>query len=175
MKDIITIAGNLANEPEHKRTANGTVITEFRVGSTHRRLDKSSGEWVDEETNWFNVSTFGRLAEHALQSLHKGDGVLLIGRLKVRDWENGDKRGRSVDIDADVIGHDLRWGTSTFRKASSSRGDSSGAGAGDAAGATTEGWTVPGGTESTEWPVVSVPATEPDARPLELAGVERPF
>lgn len=173
MKDIITISGNLSSEPEHKRLPNGTVITEFRVGSTHRRIDKSSGAWVDDETNWYAVSTFGRLAEHAFQSLHKGDGVVLIGRLKIRDWENGDQRGRSVDIHADAIGHDLRWGTSTFQKASSSRVGSSDPR--EDAPATTDEWAVPGGAETTDWPVTSVPATEGEVRPLELAGVEKPF
>ena len=48
----------------------------------------------------------------------KGDRVLVTGRLRLRDWDTGTKRGTAVEIDAEAIGHDLLWGTSTFSKSS---------------------------------------------------------
>ena len=37
-----------------------------------------------------------------------------MGRLRVRDWDNGERAGTSVEIEAENIGHDLVWGSSTF-------------------------------------------------------------
>jgi single-strand DNA-binding protein len=120
MSDSITITGNIATAPELKRTPNGVTITTFRVASALRRYDRATGTWVDAGTNWYTVSAFRGLAEHAYDSLHRGDRVLLTGRLRLREWENGAKRGLSVEIDAEAIGHDLLWGTSTFVKSSQS-------------------------------------------------------
>lgn len=115
MSDTITITGNIATEPE-RRESGGTPIASFRLASTQRRIDKESGQWVDAHTNWYTVSAFRQLAVHALESLHKGQRVIVTGKLKVRTWENASGKGTSVDIDAEGIGHDLLWGTTDFRK-----------------------------------------------------------
>jgi single-strand DNA-binding protein len=113
MSDTITIVGVIGTDPE-KKTWNGTPITTFRVASKDRRFDRATGAWVDGETNWYTVSAYRRLAEHAFASLHRRDRVILTGRLRVRNWDSGEKRGTSVDVDADAIGHDLLFGTTTF-------------------------------------------------------------
>src|SRR4029079_5343976 len=87
MNETITITGNVATEPEHKLTPGGVSITTFRIASGQRRYDRQTGGWVDGPTNWYSVSTFRSLADHAYDSLHKGDRVILTGRLKVREWE----------------------------------------------------------------------------------------
>jgi len=112
--DSITVTGNVATEPEFKRTQNGLGITSFRVASGQRRFDRQSERWTDAGTNWYTVSVFRGLADHAFASLHKGDRVILTGRLRQREWDNGEKRGTALDIEADAIGHDLLWGTTTF-------------------------------------------------------------
>ena len=119
MTDLITITGNLAAEPEQKTIAPGVLVTNFRVGSTHRRFDKSSEQWIDAYTSWYSVSAYRSLGEHAFESLHKGDRVIVSGRLRVREWDSGTKRGLAVEIDADAVGHDLLRGVSTFRKSGS--------------------------------------------------------
>lgn len=116
MSDTITITGNIATVPEHKRTQTGVPITTFRVASSQRRFDRATGGWIDGDTNWYSVSTFRGLAEHSFVSLHKGDRILVTGRLRLREWDTGAKKGTTAEIDADAIGHDLLWGTSTFRK-----------------------------------------------------------
>jgi single-strand DNA-binding protein len=121
MTDTITIIGNLAAEPEHKVTG-GTSVTNFRVGSTHRRYDKASEQWVDVFTNWYQVSAFRALGENAHASLHKGDRVIVTGRLRLREWDNGTKRGLAVELEAEAIGHDLLRGSTTFSKSGLSRG-----------------------------------------------------
>lgn len=114
--DTITITGNVATPPELKRTSTGVTIATFRVASGQRRYDREAGAWSDVGTNWYTVSAFRTLADHAFTSLHKGDRVILTGRLRLREWDNGTRRGTAIEIDAEAIGHDLRWGTTTFRK-----------------------------------------------------------
>jgi single-strand DNA-binding protein len=62
------------------------------------------------------VTAFRDLAVNASQSLHKGDRVVTVGRLKVRDWSNDDRSGTSVEIEADSLGHDLYWGVTDYTK-----------------------------------------------------------
>ena len=116
MQDTITIVGNVATDPTQGRTANGTPVTNFRLASTHRRFDDATQTWVDVSTNWYSVAAFRQLAENAKASLRSGDSVIVTGRMKIRSWENNGKQGTSVDIDADAIGHDLRWGTAAYRR-----------------------------------------------------------
>ena len=122
MSDTITVTGNIATEPEHKRTPAGVAITTFRLASGQRRYDRESGAWIDSGTNWYTVSTFRGLAEHAFASLHKGDRVILTGRLRLRDWDTGSRKGTTAEIDAEAIGHDLLWGTTHFEKDGTARG-----------------------------------------------------
>lgn len=175
MNETITITGNIATDPEYKSTAGGVPLTKFRVASSQRRYDRQSGTWSDGETNWYSVSLFRSLADHAYASLRKGDRVLLTGRLHVRAWDNGAKQGTTVEIEAEAIGHDLLWGTSRFEKRRSSavleRAES------EAANRAPDEWAAPGvdGDAGQEWPVVTVPTGVEESRPLELAGVEAPF
>jgi single-strand DNA-binding protein len=138
--DTITITGNVATDPELKRTAAGVAITTFRVASGRRKYDRDSGTWSDSGTNWYTVSVFRMLADHAFHSLSKGDRVILTGRLRLREWDNGTRRGTAVEIDADAIGHDLLWGTTTFVK------DARAAGGGGTAWTAAPGdaWAAPG-------------------------------
>lgn len=116
MHDTVTIVGNVATDPTQGRTASGVPVTNFRLASTHRRFDDASQAWVDVSTNWYSVAAFRQLAENAKASLRSGDSVIVTGRMKIRSWENNGKQGTSVDIDADAIGHDLRWGMTAYRR-----------------------------------------------------------
>lgn len=118
MSDHITVIGNVAATPELRRTGAGDPVTSFRVGSTSRRRDAQTGQWVDGETNWYRVSAFRGLGEHAFASVTKGQRVIVVGRLRVRRWESAGKSGTDVEIDAEAIGHDLLFGTSAFSRAS---------------------------------------------------------
>lgn len=117
MTDLITIIGNLSADPERKTIAPGLVVTNFRVGSTARRYDKNAGHWVDLYTNWYAVSAYRTLGEHAFASLHKGERVIVSGRQRLREWDNGTRKGVTAEIEALALGHDLLWGTSRFLRA----------------------------------------------------------
>ena len=104
----------------------GLAITSFRLASSQRRYDRTQQRWIDADTNWYTVSCFRGLATNAAGSVVKGDRVMVTGRLKIRDWENTDRSGTTVEIDAENVGHDLFWGTSTFTRTLTSSADVSG-------------------------------------------------
>lgn len=117
MFNTLTIVGNVATDPVLGTTAAGVAVTNFRLASPQRRFDSATQRWVESGTNWYSVAAYRRLAEHAKASLRSGDSVIITGRLKIRNWESNGKHGTSIDLDADVIGHDLRWGTSAYARA----------------------------------------------------------
>ena len=116
MSEIITVTGLVATTPRHLVTQDGLPITSFRMAASHRRFDRTANKWVDGETNWFTVTAFRQLAINAAGSISKGERVLVTGKLRVRDWDNGERAGTSVEIEAEALGHDLTWGTSTFMR-----------------------------------------------------------
>lgn len=158
--DSITVTGNVASEPQLKRTQNGVAITSFRVASGQRKYDRQSERWVDSGTNWYTVSVFRGLADHAFASLHLGDRVILTGRLRQREWESGERSGIAFDIEADALGHDLLWGTTTFVKDDRRR-------AVDPVPA--DAWQTSGGTDA--W---ATPGVEEGDRPAALEGLPLP-
>ena len=116
MTDQLTITGLIATTPRHIVTSEGLAITSFRLASHQRRFDKSAKAWIDTDTNWYTVTAFRDLAINAAQSLNKGDRVVTVGRLKVRDWSNDDRSGTSIELEANSLGHDLHWGVTSIRK-----------------------------------------------------------
>ena len=82
----VMIIGNLGADPEMRYTQNGTPVTTFNV-ATNRQWVTSSGE-RREETEWFRVVAWSRLAEFCNQYLSKGRRVYVEGRLQTRQWED---------------------------------------------------------------------------------------
>lgn len=86
------VIGHLGADPEMRYTANGSAVTTFRV-ATSRTFNDASGE-RREETEWFRVVTWNRLAELCAQYLTKGRLVYVEGRMQTRSWDDqqGQKR-----------------------------------------------------------------------------------
>ncbi len=116
MSENITVAGLVATTPRHLITQDGLPITSFRLACSNRRFDREQNKWVDGETNWFTVTAFRQLAINASTSISKGERILVTGKLRVRDWDNGERAGTSVEIEAEHAGHDIFWGTSSFTR-----------------------------------------------------------
>ena len=116
MSDQVTVAGLVATTPRHLVTQDGLPITSFRLASSHRKFDRNQSKWIDGETNWFTVTSFRQLAINSAGSVAKGDRVIVTGKLRVRDWDNGERAGTSVEIEADGLGHDMTWGSSVFTR-----------------------------------------------------------
>ena len=114
MTDTIALTGIVATTPRHLVTSSGLAITSFRLACRQRRFDRVKNAWVDADTNWYTVSSFRQLAHNVVQSVHKGEPVVVTGRLRIRDWENEDRAGTSVEVEADAVGHNLSWGTTAL-------------------------------------------------------------
>ncbi|MDR6907546.1 single-strand DNA-binding protein [Agromyces sp. 3263] len=116
MTDTITVTGAVGSDPRVHVTSQGLAITSFRLASTRRYFDRAKGAWEDGETNWYTVSGFRQLANNAAISIRKGDRVVVHGRHRLRAWDNGEKSGTAIEIEAEAIGHDLTWGTTVLTK-----------------------------------------------------------
>lgn len=161
MSDHITLVGNIVGDLEQRATRGGGSVAAFRLAVGERKLDRERGEWVDAHTNYYSISVFGELGANALRSLHKGERVVLSGRLRLREWETETKRGVSADVVADAIGHDLRWGTTRFERTPKPNAQAGTAGVGGTGndGAPSEAaWSVPGASPEPTGVVVGVGA-----------------
>ena len=116
MSESFTVTGLVATTPRHLVTQEGLPITSFRLASSKRRFDRTKKIWVEGETNWFTITSFRQLAINSAASISKGDRIVVAGRLKIRDWDNGERSGTSVEVDAESLGHDLVWGTAEFSR-----------------------------------------------------------
>ncbi|MCL2463931.1 MAG: single-stranded DNA-binding protein [Micrococcales bacterium] len=92
----------------------GVPYAWFRLGSTHRTFDKATGAYRDAPTQWYTVKVWRQVATNIVQSLRKGEPVVVSGRLHVDEWT--DERGQraSAVIEATALGHDLVFGTAKF-------------------------------------------------------------
>ena len=112
----MTVVGNLATAVSERRFADGTAVANFRVASTERRFDRSSGGWGDGDSLFIEVTCRRQLAENAVASLVKGDPVVVTGRLYTRNFEHEGQRRSTVTLDAQSIGADLAWGTAVVTR-----------------------------------------------------------
>lgn len=93
----VIIIGNLGQDPEMRYSASGNPLTRFSV-ATNRRYTTASGE-QQEQTEWFNCTAFGRLAETCNQYLTRGQQVYIEGRLSTRQYDRRDGTpGFSLDV-----------------------------------------------------------------------------
>lgn len=157
LNDTITLTGFVATAPRHLVTSGGLPITSFRMATNARRFDKAKNSWVDGETNWYTVNTYRQLAVNAAGAISKGDPVVVLGRLRIRDWENDKRQGTNIEVEADSLGHDLLFGTTSFTRSISSSlssgsvasmaGEGQGRAPDEAASPATDGngWAIPGG------------------------------
>ncbi len=130
---LVTMLGNVASVVSYTQTTGGVPVANFRLVATERRYDRTKGEWVDGDTHWVTVVAWRWLAANLVSSLSKGDPVVVSGRLRVREWEEGERRRSSVEIDARSVGHDLSRGTSAFRWAVRGKSESLSGGSGPVA------------------------------------------
>ena len=115
-ESMVTFQGWLGADVR-TRHAGGVPVASFRVASTPRRLNRTTGEWHNGPTQWYTVSAWRSLGEHCATSLRRGDPVVVHGRLTQSTWINNDGvEMTSLEVDASFVGHDLTRGTSTFTR-----------------------------------------------------------
>ena len=84
----VLIIGNVGTDPEMRFTPNGNPVTSFSVATNRTYTTADGGK--KEETEWFSVVTWNKLAENCNQFLGKGRRVYVEGRLRTRSWEGQD-------------------------------------------------------------------------------------
>jgi len=126
---VITVIGNLTNDPELRFTPSGAAVASFTVASTPRTLDRESGQWKDGDPLFLRCSVWRQYAENVAESLTKGMQVLVQGRLKQRSYETREGEKRTVvELDVDDVGPTLRFSTAKVTKAQRSSGGGGGGG-----------------------------------------------
>jgi single-strand DNA-binding protein len=137
---VITVIGNLTNDPELRFTPNGAAVASFTVASTPRTFDRASNEWKDGDTLFLRCTVWRQAAENVAESLHKGTRVVVQGRLKQRSFETREGEKRTVvELEADEVGVSLRSATAKVSK--SSRSSAGGGGGNGSPGGNSGGGT----------------------------------
>jgi single-strand DNA-binding protein len=103
----VTVVGNLATGVDRNRLTDGTTVAKFRLASTERRYDRTTGGWVDGETLFLDVRCWRALADNANASLVKGDRVVVTGRLYTREYEQEGQRRSAIRLEAQSVAADL--------------------------------------------------------------------
>ncbi len=114
----VTIQGRLVADPVVKRARDGAPFTVLRVAQSERRPVRGEpGQWADSEPSYYDVSVFRGTGANAARSLRKGHPVLVHGKQRVRVFARADgSTGARAEIEAYALGHDLRWGCTTFTR-----------------------------------------------------------
>ena len=114
---VITIVGNLVDDPELRFTPSGAAVAKFRIASTPRFMDKQTNEWKDGESLFLSCNVWRQAAENVAESLQRGMRVIVQGRLKQRSYETKEGEKRTVyEIEVDEVGPSLRSATAKVNK-----------------------------------------------------------
>jgi single-strand DNA-binding protein len=151
---VITVVGNLTNDPELRFTPSGAAVASFTVASTPRFLDKATNEWKDGDALFLRCSVWRQAAENVAESLQRGARVIVQGRLKQRSYETKEGEKRTViELEVDEVGPSLRYATAKVNKTTRSGagggggnfggGGGGGGFGGSAGGAADDPWSTP--------------------------------
>ncbi|MFD4766921.1 single-stranded DNA-binding protein [Streptomyces niveus] len=127
---VITVVGNLVDDPELRFTPSGAAVAKFRVASTPRIFDKQTNEWKDGDGLFLTCSVWRQAAENVAESLQRGMRVVVQGRLKQRSYEDREGVKRTVyELDVEEVGPSLKTATAKVTK-TTGRGGQGGYGGG---------------------------------------------
>lgn len=113
----VTVQGRLVADPVVKQGRSGPFTT-FRVAQSERHQVRGEpGRWTDSEPSFYDVSVFRGPGENAARCLRKGHPVIVHGKQRIRQFQREDGSfGASAEIDAWSLGHDLRWGVTSYTR-----------------------------------------------------------
>ncbi|MFE9098515.1 single-stranded DNA-binding protein [Streptomyces sp. NPDC007264] len=124
---VITVVGNLVDDPELRFTPSGAAVAKFRIASTPRVYDKQANEWKDCDALFLTCSVWRQAAENVAESLAKGVRVIVQGRLKQRSYEDREGVKRTVyELDVDEVGPSLARATAKVTRNPSGGGQQQG-------------------------------------------------
>ncbi len=137
---VITVVGNLVDDPELRFTPSGAAVANFRIASTPRTFDRQANEWKDGEALFLTCNAWRQMAENVAESLQRGMRVIVQGRLRSRQYETREGEKRTVfEIEVDEVGPALRYATAKVTKANRSGGGGGGFGGGGYGGGGQQG------------------------------------
>ncbi|MGW7316310.1 single-stranded DNA-binding protein [Streptomyces sp. NPDC054865] len=120
---VITVVGNLVDDPELRFTPSGAAVAKFRVASTPRTFDRQSNEWKDGDSLFLTCSVWRQAAENAAESLQRGTRVIVQGRLRQRSYDDRDGTKRTVfELEVDEVGPSLKNATAKVAKVTGNGG-----------------------------------------------------
>jgi len=120
---VITVVGNLVDDPELRFTPSGAAVANFRIASTPRTFDRQSNEWKDGEALFLSCSVWRQAAENVAESLQKGMRVVVQGRLKQRSYETREGEKRTVvELEVEEVGPSLKYATAKVARVQRSGG-----------------------------------------------------
>jgi single-strand DNA-binding protein len=120
---VITVVGNLTDDPELRFTPSGAAVANFRVASTPRTFNRQTNAWEDGDPLFLSCSVWRQAAENVAESLQRGARVVVTGRLKQRSYETREGEKRTVfELDVDEVGASLRYATAKVTKTQRSGG-----------------------------------------------------
>ncbi|WP_435841693.1 single-stranded DNA-binding protein [Streptomyces griseofuscus] len=109
---VITVVGNLVDDPELRFTPSGSAVAKFRVASTPRTFDRQTNEWKDGDSLFLSCQVWRQAAENVAESLTRGTRVIVQGRLKQRSYDDREGVKRTVyELDVDEVGPALSRAT----------------------------------------------------------------
>ena len=124
---VITVVGNLVDDPELRFTPSGSAVANFRIASTPRTFDRQTNEWKDGDALFLSCSVWRQAAENAAETLTKGMRVIVQGRLKQRSYETREGEKRTViELEVDEVGPSLRYASAKVTRSSGGGGGSYG-------------------------------------------------
>ncbi|RYP83807.1 single-stranded DNA-binding protein [Nocardioides guangzhouensis] len=148
---VITVVGNLVDDPELRFTPSGAAVANFRLASTPRTFDRQTNEWKDGDALFLTCSVWRQAAENVAESLQRGMRVVVQGRLKSRQYETREGEKRTVfEIDVDEVGPSLKYATAKVTRTTRSGGGGGFSGGGQGGG-DNDPWATPaqqGGQQS---------------------------
>ena len=120
---VITVVGNLVDDPELRFTPSGAAVANFRIASTPRTFDRQANEWKDGEALFLSCAVWRQAAENVAESLQKGMRVVVQGRLKQRSYETREGERRTVvELDVEEVGPSLKYATAKVARVQRSGG-----------------------------------------------------
>src|SRR4029079_1965291 len=121
---VITVVGNLTDDPELRFTPSGAAVANFRIASTPRTLDRTTNGWKAGAPLFLACSVWRQAAENVAESLQRGSRVIVTGRLRQRSYETREGEKRTVmELEVDEIGPSLRYATAKVQKMARSSGN----------------------------------------------------
>src|SRR3954466_8008816 len=144
---VITVVGNLVDDPELRFTPSGAAVANFRIASTPRTFDRQTNEWKDGDALFLSCSVWRQAAENVAESLQRGMRVIVQGRLKQRSYETREGEKRTViELEVDEVGPSLTFATAKVTRASRQGGGGGYSGGGQSrpqSGGGTAPWATP--------------------------------